>query len=81
MVYQPTDRERQRYIRYTGTNPLPTFERMFGAVGLAAAGIQQVSGNVIRTNAQSVDKVKAAICLTPSCASSKVTSSISIARA
>jgi len=76
MVYKPTDRERQRYITYTGTSPLPVFQQLFGAMGIAAAGIQQLAENKLRVNADHVDRVKAAICLTPGSRSIKVTGSL-----
>jgi hypothetical protein len=75
MVYKPTDRERQRYIVYTGTNPLPTFTKLFGTHGIAAAGLQ-LRGNTIRTTSAYIDHVKAAICLTPGCQSVRVSGAL-----
>jgi hypothetical protein len=80
MVYRPTDRERQRYITFTGPNPLQTFRTLFGVHGEAEAGIQ-LHGNVIRTTSAHVQRVRAAICLTPGCRTHTVTSSITKARA
>ena len=80
MVYRPTDRERQRYVRYAGINPLKTFEALFGIMGLAVAGLQSRGDSVLRVNATHVDHVKAAIALTAGCRSVSVKSNITKAK-
>jgi hypothetical protein len=76
MSYRQADRERQRYLTYEGNDPLPLFEKLFGAHGLARAGVQRHGLGVIRTTAQGVHQVRAAIALTPGCRSTRVTTSI-----
>lgn len=80
MVYKPTDRERQRYVTYSGSNPLPTYRTLFGVHGEAAAGIQERGRNTIRINNTHVDKLKTAICLTAGSRSVSVKSNITKAQ-
>lgn len=82
MVYKPTDRERQRYVVCTG-DPTPVFKRLFGEHGVARAGLQRrggIFGGVLRVNADSVERVRAAASLTCGCKTLLVTSSLTKAR-
>lgn len=72
MVYTQTDRERQRYVTHEGPSPLSTFRMLYGIHGEAAAGIQLRAPGVIRTTASGVDRVRAAIALTPGARTTKV---------
>jgi hypothetical protein len=76
MAYRQADRERQRYLTYVGADPLPVFTKLFGAHGIAEAGIQRHGAGVIRTTATGIHRLKAAITLTPACRSTRVTTSI-----
>ncbi len=80
MVYKPTDRERQRYVVYEGSDPVPTFMTLFGVMGASDAGMQRRASNVIRVVSDAVDRVKAAIALTQGCRSIRVTSTLNTAR-
>jgi hypothetical protein len=80
-MYKPTDREQQRYLQYDGANPVPAFMRLFGTYGAAAAGLQERNERVVRVNAQSLDKLRAAVCLTPGSRSVHVRANITKARA
>ncbi len=79
MAYTATDREQQRYLVFSGPNPLPTYERLFGIMGRAHAGIE-VHGSVIRCTAQGVDSLRTAVALTPGAKTIRVTSSITKAK-
>lgn len=76
MAYRQADRERQRYLTYVGADPLPVFTKLFGAHGLADAGVQRHGPGVLRTTATGVHRLKAAIALTNGCRSTRVTTSI-----
>jgi hypothetical protein len=81
MAYRPTDRERQRYVVYEGADPLPTFRTLYGVHGEADAGLQRHGPGVIRTTATGVDRVRAAIALTPGCHSVRVGVNLPTAKA